>query len=374
MVALALRAGQHGGVIGQHRAARALGREQAAVDRAGAGDEAIGRRVGDQVGFAAAARLRRHRQAAVFAEAAGIAQVADVLARGALAARAAPRHGIGAGGVVEEGMAVEHALQVGADGRRVGRFGLAFGMGTCIGRLQHQHDLAFGHLRAGIGAQVDHAAGALRHDGVLHLHRVEHGDGLAGLDQRVLGRQFDHAPGHRRAHRAQAFAQLFIEAGGAGRGRHGGRGAARQRLPGRVLRGNLRRALQQRRQRRFQVAGVQLLAGKVFAFGQRAQQVQVGIDAADIEFPQRALQPPHGIAEPVAGRGHDQLGQQRVVVRRGRVAGIAVRVDAHVRAAGRIEAFQPALCRARQSLRIGGLGIDPHLDGKAAHARWLLRI
>ncbi|MCY1224409.1 hypothetical protein D9M72_365650 [compost metagenome] len=374
MVALALGAGEHGGVIGQHRAARALRCEQAAVDGAGAGDQAVGRGVGDQVGLAAPARLCRQRQAAVFAEAAGIAQVVDVLARGAQAARMAACHRLGAGRVVQEGMAVEHALQVGADRGRVGVLGFAVGMGAGVGRLQHQHDLALGDLLAGSGAQVDHAARVLGHDGMFHLHRIEHGHGLAGLDQVVLARQFDHAPVHRRAHRAQALAQLLLEACRAGRCRHPGGAASRQGLPRRVLRGNLRGAFQQGGQRGFHIARMHVLAGKVLALGQRPQQVEVGGDAADIEFPQRALQAPHGVSEVVAGGGDDQLGQQRVVVRGRCIAGIAVGVDAHVRPGGRIETLQPPLRRPCQPLRVGGLGIHAHLDGKAAHARRVLRV
>ena len=49
VVAPALGAGQHGVVVGHHRAATALGAEVGAVDRAYAGDHAVGRGVSHQV-------------------------------------------------------------------------------------------------------------------------------------------------------------------------------------------------------------------------------------------------------------------------------------------------------------------------------------
>ena len=61
----------------------------------------------------AAAALGGHGQRAVFDEGAGVAQVGDVLARGAQAQGVALGHGFGAAGVVGEGLALPQALQVG---------------------------------------------------------------------------------------------------------------------------------------------------------------------------------------------------------------------------------------------------------------------
>ena len=73
VVAHALRTGQHGSVV-------CHGDDGLAVDLAQAGDHAVGRGVLDQIFGAAAAALGGHGQCAVFVEAAGVAQVGDVLA------------------------------------------------------------------------------------------------------------------------------------------------------------------------------------------------------------------------------------------------------------------------------------------------------
>src|SRR6218665_839680 len=65
-------------------------------------------------GRAGAAGVGGNGWCAVFDEAAGVAQVGDVLARAAPALGLAPGHGFGAGGVERGGMAFEHLLQVGA--------------------------------------------------------------------------------------------------------------------------------------------------------------------------------------------------------------------------------------------------------------------
>jgi hypothetical protein len=82
-----------------------------AVDAADAGHHAVGRRVAHQVVFAAAAALGGHGQRAVFDETAFIAQVGDVLSRGALAQRMALGDGLGAVRIEGERMAVHDPLQ-----------------------------------------------------------------------------------------------------------------------------------------------------------------------------------------------------------------------------------------------------------------------
>ena len=123
VVAHALRAGQHGGVVGHHDGARSLRSEQLAVDAADASDHAVRRRVAHQVFRAAAAALRGHGQRAVFDERAGVAKVGDVLARGALSQLAAPRHRVRARRVEHERVAIDRALQVGAMRCAAGCFG-----------------------------------------------------------------------------------------------------------------------------------------------------------------------------------------------------------------------------------------------------------
>ena len=121
VVAHALGASQHGGVIGHHHGAAALGPKQRAVDAANAGDHAVGGRVGDQILFAAAAALRGHGQRAMLHERAFVTQVGNVFARSAPAQRVAFGDGLYALRIEREGVAVDHALQVGAGraGRRL---------------------------------------------------------------------------------------------------------------------------------------------------------------------------------------------------------------------------------------------------------------
>ena len=81
VVHLALGAGQHGIVVRQHGTARPFSVEEVTVDPTDAGDEAVGGRVGDEVLGAAARPLGRDDEPAVLLEAAGVAQVLDVLPR-----------------------------------------------------------------------------------------------------------------------------------------------------------------------------------------------------------------------------------------------------------------------------------------------------
>jgi len=116
MVAHALRAGQHGRVVGHDHRATGFGAMDQAIDAADAGHHAVSRRVAHQVVLAAPAALGGDGQRAVFQKAALVAQVGDVLPRGALALRVAARHGLGTGGVLREGEALLQALQVDPDG------------------------------------------------------------------------------------------------------------------------------------------------------------------------------------------------------------------------------------------------------------------
>ena len=92
---IALRARKNGEVVSQHRSPRRLRAEQGGVHRADSGDDAVRRRFGDEVGDVAAAPLGSDGERAIFDEAALVAEVVNVFAGGALAARPAPRHRVG---------------------------------------------------------------------------------------------------------------------------------------------------------------------------------------------------------------------------------------------------------------------------------------
>ena len=93
------------------------------------------------------------------------------------------------------------------------------------------------------------------------------------------------------------------------------------------------------------------------------------LDALDDELGQGAAHAREGLG---AGRLMDeQLGHQRIVVRRHAVAGDDVRVEAHAGTAGRL----PARDQAGRRAEVGGgvLGVDAALDGAAAVHDVLLR-
>ncbi len=79
MVHLALGAGQDGIIVREDGAARPFSVEEVSVDPADAGDETVGRRVGDEVVGGPARPLGRDDEAAVLLEAVRVAQILDVL-------------------------------------------------------------------------------------------------------------------------------------------------------------------------------------------------------------------------------------------------------------------------------------------------------
>ena len=105
MVAHALRARQHGSVVGH-------GDDLLPMHGANAGHHAIGRRVLDQVFRRAAAALRGHGQSAVFHKRALVTQIGDVLAGGAQSGGMALGHGFGTLRVLREGQAVFQFFQI----------------------------------------------------------------------------------------------------------------------------------------------------------------------------------------------------------------------------------------------------------------------
>jgi hypothetical protein len=364
VVAHALRAGQHRVVVGQHGAARLLGAELPRVDAADAGHHAVGRRVGDQILERAAARLRRDGERAVLDEVAGIgravAEVGDVLARGAPALRMALVDGGPAVLVERERMAVDDLLQVGPDRVEVVRGARLVVHGLRVDRLQPQQRLALDQVVAGRGQQRHHAARGGRVQQVFHLHGLEHAE-LRARGQHVADRDLElhQLRGHRGPDREAVVHVIDL-------------GSCDLRDDRR----DLLRAFLERRCGRQQVAQVRLDEARVHRLrrelgprGDRAQQRQVGGDALDAALVERAQRAAQCIGEARRGRMHDQLGQQHVVVRRGRQARIAVRVDTHAGPGGQLEAREHAARGPRLALRIEGLGVDAPLQREAALRR-----
>ena len=173
VVHMALRARQHGIVIGE---AKALGGFLAmirGIHRADPADQAVGGGVAHQIVEGPAPSLRRDRQRAIFDEAARIEQVVDILARRALVGAPPPLHGCRPVLVEAQRMACAHlgkivAYQVQVERRSVGRDIL-----VTISWLDRDEHRALVDHSPGLGHDRAHDAAVCRHNGMLHLQRLD---------------------------------------------------------------------------------------------------------------------------------------------------------------------------------------------------------
>ena len=209
VVHLALGAGQDGIVVRQHGAARPFLVEEVTVDPPDARNEAVCGRVGDEVLGAAARPLGCDDEPAVLLEAAGVAQVLDVLPRRPAPARVPALGGAGPSRI-ERG--VHPGLQLGQLGPHTGGGRRWFHLSArClgprpVGRLVHaqQHVAGLHRVPDGHGNGFDPARlGRLDH--VLHLHGLEHDEDRPGAHP-VAGRDVDpeHGAGERHRELVQA--------------------------------------------------------------------------------------------------------------------------------------------------------------------------
>ena len=199
VVHLALGPGQDRIVVRQHGTASSLVAEEMPVHPADACDEAVGGRVGAQVVLVAAGALGGYDEGAVLLEAAGVAQVLDVLARRAAAGGVPAFGGSGAARIEGRRLAGTHYRQLRPFGlrARVGAFGEVAGARRTIKRRRVErarsdgqeevpglHGIAGGHRH-----RVDPARrGGLDH--MLHLHGLEHDEDRARRHG-VAGRHLD---------------------------------------------------------------------------------------------------------------------------------------------------------------------------------------
>ena len=126
-------------------------------------------------------------QGAVFAEAAVVQQVGKVFSGAALAGLAPLGHGLGAAGIGEQGVTLQHLGEVGANMRQVQALLIMLGAAVDFGGLDKQQGLAFreGVARLRRQGADDAAVAGLDHE--LHLHRFQHGDALASGHGIALG-------------------------------------------------------------------------------------------------------------------------------------------------------------------------------------------
>ena len=187
VVHLALGAGQDGIVVRQHGAARPFRVEEVAVDPADAGDEAVGRRVGDEVLGAAARPLGRDDEPAVLLEAVGVAEVLDVLPGRPPPAGVPALGGRRTAGVEGGRDAGAQLGELGAHARRPASAAAASSAGG-VGRPSAVLvDAQRGRPRPARRRRRDTAtestrAGRGRLDDVLHLHGLEHDEDGPGRD------------------------------------------------------------------------------------------------------------------------------------------------------------------------------------------------
>ena len=261
-------------------------------------------------------------------------------------------------------MAVDDLLQVGADmvGINLRRRGLR-ARGD-VGGLEDQDGRALEQGDALAGQDADHAAALGGGDDMLHLHRLQHRDGLPWTDQIALG-DLDRA--HRGLQRRGDGDRTVLGIG---------RDFSLFRRPGRI-RGGLAGLPRSPRRLSLNPAGLFQQVGEVCLKelrGRRArghdrlgehhtEQVGVAVDPLEPELRQGAGRAGAGLFQ--GGAAHDHLGQQAVVGGAGDVTGVARAVDPHPRPAGRLVGGDQT--PAGQGAAIGrqGLQVDPRLHREA---------
>ena len=258
-------------------------------------------------------------------------------------------------------MAFQHFGEVGADMFEVAALLAGTVSAGYFGRLEEQQGLAFGQGIAGGGRQGADDTAALGAHLELHLHRFQHGDDLAGGHGVALG--------HRQGNQHAAARRVAGE--GAGRRIDGLPRAVLPAGAGReiAVRVGFAVGTEQLGQVLLDKAGIDAVADDLFALQQVLQQVQVARHAFQAEFAEGAVGAAQG-ARVVGGAG-DQLGQQRVIGRAHRAAGIAMAVHPQAGAGGRLVGAQHAGGRARATVRVQGFQVDPQLHGTALHGRRL---
>ena len=156
--------------------------EQIAVDASDARDHPVGRSVLDQILDRAPPPLRRDHQRTVLDEGAGIAQVVDIFASGALTGLAPARDRVGPRRVEAERMTLDHFRKIGTHAIQID---FARPRALCVGldvgllderqRMPFEDRVAFGHRDA------PHDSALVGRDDVLHLHRFHHEQLLAAM-------------------------------------------------------------------------------------------------------------------------------------------------------------------------------------------------
>lgn len=200
VIAFALGARQDRCVVGQHGAERRLIAELSAIDVANARDDAIGRRIGDQVFLCASAGLRGNDQCAIFDKGVFVAQIGDIFTGGPLASGMPLCDRVWTGVIIQNRVTIKYGLQIRANLVQVHGLYVGIKIDVALLSLDHHQDFVFGYLISLNGADVHDAAIVLGDDGILHFHRFDDSDGLAFLHHVIHAyRQLDNTTAQRRA-------------------------------------------------------------------------------------------------------------------------------------------------------------------------------
>ena len=362
VVHVALGARQHGVVIGDHHAACAFGPEFLGVHRRNAGDQPVRRRVLDQVLDLAAAALRGNRKRAVFDKRAGIDELGNVLARGALVGLAPPLDCARPVLVTRDGMP---RIQLGEISADMVEIDLDFFRDIVVvefDRLQVQDRLALHQGGAAVAGDLRHLAAMRRVDQMLHLHGFQHRNLLAGSHQVAFG-DIDGDDGslQRRRHRHRACGT-----------RRGQRGLHRRSVPVRLFdqqRLDIFGRADEIGDMRIDEAGRDAVGREVRMRQDRGKERDIGGDTADAELTQRAAGLLDRILPLCASRMHDDLGEQGIERGTCPIARIAKGIDAHAGAGRQIEHAKRPAGRLGRACFVHGFHVDAKLHGIAARFR-----
>ena len=163
VVHVALGAGEHGVVVGDHHAAGGFRAEFVRVHGGDARNQAVGRRVLDQIIHLAPPALGGDRERAVFDKGAVIDELGDVLARGALVGLAAPLDRGRAVFVERDGVALVQFGEIGADVIEIDiPSSSAIVMVVKLGGLEIEDRLVLHQCRAGLADDAGHPAAMRR--------------------------------------------------------------------------------------------------------------------------------------------------------------------------------------------------------------------
>ena len=378
----ALGAGPDGFVVHRNQRAGAVFGKEVAVDRADAGDHAVGGGAAAHFVVGHDSVAGREYERAELDPAAGIDEVGEAFALGAFALGVALLDPFAAILVFAESEDVEKLLEIGANVVEVDFLVGLLDRTADFGRFDERQGVAFvDDIALGHG-ELAQVAGDVGLDDMFHFHRV-HNEQLLALAHGVALGDDDFDDG---------ALQRGTDRFGVGRsddigervcpGRDGGDGALSARAAalaevvesGQGIAGIKLRAGQSDGvagwllgfRRRGEIgamvvhpAGVDVSVCEVVVRERAVEEAEVGLNAVDAEFSERAARAGYGVDEVGGRRVGDQFGEQRVEVWVGGVAGVAV-------AGGRLVGGEHSAGGADLAVGLDSLHVDAGLDCVAA--------